>query len=98
MRVIAFKKIKEFYVNHSSAEIALRDWYTVVNNAKWLNFAELKNSFNSADNIGNDHFVFNIKGNNFRLIATVRFDYGIVYIRHICTHAEYDKIKDCSIL
>lgn len=98
MRIIAFKKIRDFYDTHADVEIALRDWYSKANNAKWLNFVDLKNTFNSTDNVGNDHFVFNIKGNTYRLIATVRFEYGIIYIRHICTHAEYDKIKDCSTL
>lgn len=62
----------------------------------WGNFNDVRNTFGSVDAVGNDRYVFNIKGNDYRLIAMIFFDKRTVYIRFIGTHAEYDKIKDCS--
>lgn len=98
MRIISFKKIREFSEQYADAELALREWFVKVNKAQWQNISDIKQMFNSVDFVGNDHYVFNIRGNNYRLIATVRFDYGIVYIRFIGTHSQYDKIDDCSTL
>ena len=58
----------------------------------------LKKTFNSVDNVGNQYYVFNIKGNNYRLIVVIKFTIQFVYIRFIGTHAEYDKITDCSTI
>jgi mRNA interferase HigB len=56
----------------------------------------MKAMFNSVDAVGNDRYVFNIRGNNYRLIAMIFFDVRTVYIRFVGTHSEYDKLKDCS--
>ena len=57
----------------------------------------MKEMFNSVDAVGNDRFVFNIRGNNYRIIALIFFDIRTVYIRFVGTHQEYDKI-DCSTI
>ncbi|MDR0866661.1 MAG: type II toxin-antitoxin system HigB family toxin, partial [Candidatus Symbiothrix sp.] len=57
-----------------------------------------KNTFHSVDSVGNKRYIFNIKGNNYRLVAIILFVPKYVYIRFIGTHAEYDKITDCSII
>ncbi|SEP59621.1 type II toxin-antitoxin system HigB family toxin [Epilithonimonas lactis] len=77
--------------------IALRDWYKKTQNCEWKSFSDIKETFNSADYVGNNRFVFNIKGNNYRLIAIIIFASQKVYIRFICTHKDYDKIDASNI-
>ena len=96
MRVITYKTISDFVKNHADAEIALGSWYEKTENAEWSCFADIKNDFNSVDTIKNKRYVFNIKGNSYRIIAIMLFVPKIVYIRFIGTHAEYSKIKDFS--
>lgn len=97
MRIIAKKALVEFYTKHADAETALEDWHTKATDAQWENFAQLKKTFNSADNVGNKRIVFNIKGNSYRLIALVLFRIGTVYVRFIGTHREYDSLSDEEI-
>ena len=94
MRIIAYSAIREFIKRHSDAEKPLRDWYTKVRRASWTTLADIKKDFNSVDYVGNNRYVFNIGGNNFRIVAIVIFLAHHVYIRFIGTHSEYDKIKD----
>lgn len=94
MRVIAKKALVQYFTQHPDAETALSEWYHKTENAHWENFAQVKETFNSADNVGNKRIVFNIKGNQYRLIAIVLFRTQTVYIRFIGTHKEYNQIKD----
>lgn len=94
MRVIARPIIIDFYTKHADAKTALEEWYKKVQNADWSNFSDIKSDFNSVDAVGNDRFVFNIKGNNYRIVALILFAPKHLYIRFIGTHAEYDKITD----
>ncbi len=96
MRIIAYKKIALFAETHSDSKTALDDWYFKVEDSKWTCFADIKSMFNSVDSVGNKRYVFNIKGNSYRLIALVLFEAQIVYIRGVYSHADYDKINDCS--
>lgn len=94
MRIITFKRISEFSKKHAIAENALNYWYHSLTAKEINNLAELKLHFNTVDYVGNHRYVFNIKGNEFRLIAIISFNAQKVYIRFIGTHAAYDKIKD----
>ena len=94
MRVIAKKTLVLFYTKHEDAETALEDWYEKTENSNWENFAQLKQTFNAVDNVGNNRYVFNIIGNHYRLVALILFRIKMVYIRFIGTHKEYDQIKD----
>ena len=94
MRVISFAIIRDFIAKHPDAEVALRNWYKKTLKAEWKSFADIKATFNSADYVGNDHYVFDIKGNDYRIVAVVIFIFGKVYMRFVGTHAEYDRIKD----
>lgn len=84
MRIISRSTIKKYYEQHPSSKTALEDWAEKVCKAEWKSFADIRKTFNSVDSVGNQHYVFNIKGNDFRLVA----------IRFIGTHSEYDRIKD----
>ena len=94
MRVVTYKRIKEFSEKHADAEFPLNFWYHVVTTREWDTINDLRLDFNTVDYVGNHRFVFNIKGNTYRLIAIISFNAKKIYIRFIGTHAEYDKIKD----
>lgn len=96
MRVVSHKKLKEFYETPGREDscAALKRWYEIAENAEWKDFNDIKADFPSADYIGNQHYVFNIRGNNYRLVVVIKFMMGYVFIRFIGTHKEYGKI-DC---
>lgn len=99
MRIVSHKKLKEFFETkgREDAKIPLERWYDVVENAEWNNFADIRSVFPSADYVGNQHYVFNIHGNKYRLVVVVKFVMGYIFIRFVGTHEEYDKI-DCSTI
>lgn len=94
MRVISFSMIWDFIAKHTDADVALRDWYKRTTKANWANFADIKQTFNTVDYVSNDRYVFDIKGNNYRIVAVVIFINKKVYMRFVGTHEEYNKIKD----
>ena len=95
MRIIAHRSLVQFYTKHAAAKTALEEWYTKVSKTDWDSFADIKRDFNSVDYVGNQRYVFNIKGNDYRIVALIKFKIKMVYIRFIGTHKEYDKIN-CS--
>lgn len=97
MRIVSHKKLKEFYETsgRKDTRIALERWYNIVENAEWKDLNDIKIDFPSVDYVGNQHYVFNIRGNNYRLVVVIKFMMGYVFVRFIGTHKEYDKI-DCS--
>jgi mRNA interferase HigB len=94
MRIITYKRIKEFIKVHADSETPLNFWYHTVSAKNWDTINDLRQDFNNVDYVGNHRFVFNIKGNDYRLVAIISFHAKKVYIRFIGTHPEYDKIKD----
>ncbi len=98
MRVIAHRTLVMFYTDHADAKTALEEWYTKTKEADWETFADIKKTFNSVDSIGKQHFVFNIHGNTYRLVAVIKFKIKMIYVRYIGTHSDYDKIDDHSEL
>ena len=97
MRVVSHRKLKEFFETpgNESAKVPLERWYEVAEDADWRNYAEMKADFGSVDSVGNRHYVFNISGNNFRLVVVVKFVMGYVFVRWVGRHEDYDKI-DCK--
>jgi mRNA interferase HigB len=94
MRIVTFRTIQGYTEMHPDSDTALRSWYKNTKEGDWNCFADIKQTFNAVDSIGNSRFVFNIKGGDYRLIATVIFASKKVYIRFIGTPDEYDRIKD----
>lgn len=94
MRIITYKRIQEFSKKHSDVTTSLNFWYHTTKSKEWNSFNDVKIDFPSVDYVGNNRFVFNIKGNKYRLITIISFNAKKVYIRFIGTHAEYDKITD----
>lgn len=96
--IIANKEILDDFVQtHAQAAQPLNKWVEVVKAAEWKNHAELKKMFPSADYVKNGRYVFNIGGNNFRVVAVVIFIGGVMNIRFVGTHPEYDKIDSAVI-
>ncbi|MDR1554367.1 MAG: type II toxin-antitoxin system HigB family toxin [Prevotellaceae bacterium] len=95
MRIVTFRIIQEYANRHPDSDTPLREWYKKAKESEWKCFADIKQTFNSADSIGNNRFVFNIKGNDYRLIAIVIFASQKVYVRFTGTHSGYDKLKNC---
>lgn len=97
MRVIAISTLRDFWTKHPDSEQALREWYVKTERAEWKSLNDIRNDFNSADYVKNQRYIFNIKGNDYRLVAAVKFTPKLVYIRFIGTHNEYDKIDAATI-
>ena len=93
MVVISYKTIKGFIDEHRDAEDQLNNWYIIAEKSDWANFNDMKWLFNSVDAVGNDLYVFNIKGNTYRLIVRIIFRVRTIYIKFIGTHKEYDKVN-----
>lgn len=97
MRIFTEKALNDFIREYPESETALQDWIKTVRNSNWKNFSDIKKTFNSVDSVGNQRYVFNIKGNDYRLIVIIRFTIQYVYIRFVGTHAEYNKIDNKKI-
>jgi len=93
VRVISKKILREFWERHADSEQQLKSWFQETNKAEWKNPNEIKKEYPSASILNNNRVVFNIKGNNYRLIVRINYEYQMVWIRFIGTHAEYDKLN-----
>jgi len=92
MRVISKKKVSDFIQVHPGAKASLENWYRIVSKSIFENFAALRLTFPSSDQVG-ALTVFNIAGNNFRLIAAIHYNRQMLFIREILTHVDYSKNK-----
>src|SRR5437773_5528778 len=97
MRVIAMKRLREYWQKEAQAEQALRAWYAEAREAEWKTPVEIKAKYGNASILINGRVVFNICGNKYRLVVRIRFDHATVYIRFIGTHEEYDAIDANNI-
>jgi len=98
MKIINKELINRFVSKHADSFNAVIRWMDLIEQAKITNHNELKSIFSTADYIGNSRYVFNIKGNDYRLVAVILFSAGMVTICFIGTHAEYDKIDCLTVL
>lgn len=99
MRIVSHKKLKDFYTKsgHEDAKAALERWYAIAEDAQWKGLTDIRKDFASADYVGNQHYVFNIGGNKYRLIVAAKFVMGYLFIRFVGTHQEYDTIDASTI-
>ena len=97
MRVIAKKILREFWEKHADCEQQLRAWYQEAEGSSWKTPNEIKGEYPNASFLAGNRVVFNIKGNNYRLIVRINYDYGQVWVRFIGTHAQYDSIDATTI-
>jgi mRNA interferase HigB len=97
MRIISRKALREFWEIHPDAQQPLRAWYADVKKADWQSPMDIKNVYRNASIVANNRVVFNIKGNKYRLVVAVQYEYRLVYIRFVGTHQAYDKIDVTTI-
>jgi mRNA interferase HigB len=98
MIIINRQILLDFTRKHADTVRSVTKWISDVENAQWSSFVDVKKTYNTADYVGNDHIVFDIKGNNYRFVTIIIFEDSVVNVRWAGTHGEYDKIIDCSIL
>ncbi|MGO9229306.1 MAG: type II toxin-antitoxin system HigB family toxin [Bryobacteraceae bacterium] len=92
MHVISRKKLKEGAVRHPDVEAALDAWFRIAKHALWQDLTDVRKTFATADAV-ESWTVFNIKGNKYRLITEINYRLRRIYIRHVLTHAQYDREK-----
>jgi mRNA interferase HigB len=92
MRVYSKSALRDFWEEHADAEQPLKTWYTMARAAKWGSPTELKRQYPEASILRKNRVVFNIKGNDYRLVASIDYDKQRIFIRFVGTHKEYDRI------
>jgi mRNA interferase HigB len=97
MRVLALKTLRVFWERHPNTRQALQAWYQDALHATWASPADITSIYRNASILPNNRVVFNIKGNHYRLVVAIQYKFGIVYVRFIGAHAEYDKIDATTI-
>jgi mRNA interferase HigB len=97
MRVIALSALREFWTKHPRAETPLRVWYAEAGRAGWKSPADIKAAHRNASFLAHNRVVFNIKGNDYRLVAAVHYNGGMMFVRFVGTHAEYGRIDAATI-
>ena len=97
MLVIGTHILDDAMRKHSSASRQIRSWLSEVESAQWSDPHILREQYPSASIIGNNRAVFNIRGNNFRLVTQVNYERGVVRVRFFGTHAEYDRIDASEV-
>lgn len=97
MRIVAKKPLLDFFAEHPDARQPLLAWHEEASRAKWATPQDIKDRYVSASFIGNNRVVFNIGGNKYRLVAAVAYRVGIVYVKFIGTHRQYDHIDAATV-
>ncbi len=93
MRIISVRILKDYWYKHNDAEQPLKAWFAEAKKAEWKRPSDITKQYRTASVFPNNRIVFNIKGNNYRLVTAINYDFSVVYIRFIGTHKEYDKIN-----
>jgi mRNA interferase HigB len=97
MRIISRKILRDFWSRHPDAQQSLQAWYNDARHAEWRSPADIKNVYRNASFLANNRVIFNIKGNHYRIVVAIQYSHGIIYIRFVGTHREYDKIDATTI-
>ena len=97
MRVISRKALREFWQQYPDSRASLQAWYADAKQANCLSPGDIRSTYANASVLPNNRVVFNIKGNHYRLITAINYDYGMVFIRFVGTHREYDRIDATTI-
>jgi len=93
MRIIALSTLRLFWEKHPDAEMSLRNWYAEASRANWRTPADIKAAYRNASFTANNRVVFNVKGNDYRLVVAVHYDRGQMYVRFVGAHRQYDTIN-----
>lgn len=98
MHIITRSRLTAFGRQHADADGQLRDWVRVTRRKEYRSHLDVKRDFPTVDFVGARRAVFNICGNAYRLVVDMRYDLGRVYVRHIVTHAEYERLMKRGLL
>lgn len=93
MRVISRQSLVGFWTSYPDSEEPLKSWLKEAEHAAWKTPVDVKKRYSTADPISDNRVIFNIKGNTYRLVVKIHYNTGVVYIRFVGTHAEYDRIN-----
>jgi mRNA interferase HigB len=97
MRIVSRKTLREFWVKHPAAQAQLRAWYAIALAADWRSPADVKATFGNASIVAGNRVVFNIKGNDYRLIVKMAYGFGKCWVRFVGTHSEYNRVDAAKI-
>jgi mRNA interferase HigB len=97
MRIIAISTFRAFWTKHPDAQTPLQAWYALASRAQWKSPSDIKAAYRNASFTANNRVVFNIKGNDYRLVVLVRYDKGLLFVKFVGTHAQYDKIDVLTV-
>ena len=97
MRIIALSTLRSFWERHPQARLPLQSWYFEALRAQWRTPADIKAQYRNASFVGHNRVVFNIKGNDYRLIVAVAYRFQAIYIKFIGTHTEYDRVDAATV-
>ena len=99
MHIVALRNLEKFWQQSKgkAAEGALKAWFAEAKAAKWTSPQDIKKQYAKASVLGNNRMVFNIKGNDYRLIVAIAYKMQFVYVKFIGTHADYDKVDASSV-
>jgi mRNA interferase HigB len=93
MRVIAISTLRTFWEKYPDAQTPLKAWFALASRAQWKSPSDIKAAYRNASFAANNRVVFNVKGNDYRLVVLVRYDKGLLFVKFVGTHAQYDKIN-----
>ena len=97
MRIFTERRLRKYWQQHPDVGPSLREWLHRAEEADWSSPQQVKTDYPSASIIGNNRVVFNIKGNNYRLVVHINYPRNRLYIRFIGTHADYDRINAAEV-
>lgn len=97
MRIISRRILREFWERYPDSAIPLQTWFHDVERTTWSSPADIKAVYRNASFVANNRVVFNVKGNHYRLVVVVVYQYSMVYIRFVGTHEEYDRMDVTTI-
>ena len=97
MRIIALGTLRDFWIKHPDALEPLSAWYAIVSRARWASPVDVKAAYRHASFLAKNRVVFNIKGNDYRLVVAMHYNRQIAYIRFIGTHRQYDQIDASKV-
>ena len=97
MRVISKAALVDFWVVHPTAQQALQDWHKEASAAQWHTPLDIRARYASASFLGHNRVVFNIKGNDYRLVVAVSYRFAALYVKFVGTHAQYDAIAALTV-
>ena len=97
MNVVARKTLQAFWTRHPKAEGPLKSWYEHVRAADWRSPQDVKNDFRSVDFVGDNRVIFDIGGNNYRVVVRISYTFKQVFVKFVGIHAEYDRIDAANV-